>query len=82
MIYQVLLYSVLILYDGENCVLGLIEVTLEGQGIVVGNYDTTLWSNYTYMQFRGIPFAESPKGNLRFKVRLDKCLYRYILVVN
>jgi len=46
-------------------------VTLElsnGQGEVLGNYGSTAWTDQTFMQFRGIPFAEPPTEELRFRV--------------
>ncbi|XP_036670925.3 glutactin [Drosophila suzukii] len=45
-------------------------VTLElsnGQGEVLGNYGSTAWTDQTFMQFRGIPFAEPPTEELRFR---------------
>ncbi|XP_037933075.1 glutactin-like [Teleopsis dalmanni] len=44
-----------------------ITVDIKGQGSVLGNFGTTLWTNQKYMRFRGIPYAEAPSGNLRFK---------------
>ncbi|XP_054731971.1 glutactin-like [Anastrepha obliqua] len=44
-----------------------VRVNLRGQGVVVGNWNTTKWTSQAYMQFRGIPYAESPSGALRFK---------------
>lgn len=40
------------------------------QGAVRGNYDQTAWTGQSFMQFRGIPYAEAPIGELRFKVRI------------
>ncbi|XP_001352976.2 glutactin isoform X1 [Drosophila pseudoobscura] len=45
-------------------------VTVElanGQGKVLGNFDVTAFTDQRFMQFRGIPFAESPAGDLRFR---------------
>ncbi|XP_050741939.1 glutactin [Drosophila biarmipes] len=45
-------------------------VTVElsnGQGAVLGNYGLTAWTDQTFMQFRGIPFAEPPTEELRFR---------------
>lgn len=44
-----------------------ITIDIPNQGLIQGNYDTTLWSHQLFMSFRGIPFAESPRGPLRFK---------------
>lgn len=46
-------------------------VTVElynGQGTVLGNYAYTAWTDRAFMQFRGIPFAEPPIEELRFRV--------------
>lgn len=42
---------------------------IPGQGSIVGGYATTSWSEQAFMQFLGIPYAESPREELRFKVR-------------
>ncbi|XP_067648579.1 glutactin [Eurosta solidaginis] len=44
-----------------------IEVYIPGQGAVLGRIDETSWRQQKFFSFRGIPYAESPKGNLRFK---------------
>ncbi|XP_053954303.1 glutactin-like [Anastrepha ludens] len=44
-----------------------IEVNLPGQGAVLGSYDETLWTKQKFLSFRGIPYAESPSGKLRFQ---------------
>lgn len=36
-------------------------------GDIQGSINKT-WTNKEYMQFRGIPYAEPPVGDLRFKV--------------
>ncbi|XP_017483202.1 PREDICTED: glutactin-like isoform X1 [Rhagoletis zephyria] len=42
-------------------------VNIYGQGPVRGSYDETLWTKQQFLSFRGIPYAESPSGKLRFK---------------
>lgn len=37
-------------------------------GLVKGRLEYTLWGNQSYYAFRGIPYAEPPLGDLRFKV--------------
>lgn len=45
-----------------------ITVDLPGQGTILGDYGKTSWTNQTFMRFLGIPYAESPSRELRFKV--------------
>lgn len=44
-------------------------------GAVRGNYGQTAWTGQSFMQFRGIPYAEAPVGKLRFQVciRFETC---------
>ncbi|XP_030571274.1 acetylcholinesterase [Drosophila novamexicana] len=39
----------------------------DGQGAVRGNFGQTTWTGQSFVQFRGIPFAEAPIGDLRFR---------------
>ncbi|XP_037933074.1 glutactin-like [Teleopsis dalmanni] len=55
-----------------------VTVDIQGQGSVLGDFDTTLWTNQKYMQFRGIPYAESPRGKLRFKAPVARLPWRQI----
>ncbi|XP_004518726.1 glutactin [Ceratitis capitata] len=43
------------------------QVNIPGQGAVTGSVDQTLWTKQKFYSFRGIPYAESPSGPLRFK---------------
>lgn len=46
-----------------------IEVSLK-QGVVVGKVEKTLLKKQDFYTFKGIPFAETPTGELRFQVRI------------
>ena len=54
--------------SGQNMLSPTVTLDIPNQGLVQGDYDMTLWSRQTFMRFRGIPYAESPSGTLRFKV--------------
>ncbi|XP_075161852.1 esterase Q [Haematobia irritans] len=56
-----------------------ITLDLPGQGTIQGNFDTTSWSNQTFMRFLGIPYAESPSKELRFKHAVKRLPWRHIL---
>lgn len=43
-------------------------VSIPGQGVVIGSLTESTWTHQKIQQFLGIPYAESPSGNLRFKV--------------
>ena len=47
-----------------------VEVSLK-QGIVVGKVEKTIQKKQDFYTFKGIPFAETPTGELRFQVRLQ-----------
>uniref|UniRef100_A0A0A1WF75 Carboxylic ester hydrolase n=1 Tax=Zeugodacus cucurbitae TaxID=28588 RepID=A0A0A1WF75_ZEUCU len=53
--------------DPKDVISPNILVNLHGQGVVIGNTNTTAWTGQSYMQFRGVPYAESPSGELRYK---------------
>lgn len=44
------------------------NVTVGTLGNVIGLKETTKWTNKTIYAFRGIPYAEPPTGDLRFRV--------------
>lgn len=44
-------------------------------GRVQGERLKTLFDDKTYYSFKGIPYAEPPVGDLRFKVKLEKICY-------
>lgn len=50
-------------------------------GQVRGQEEFTLFENKSYFAFRGIPFAEPPVGELRFKVKLLIDFFFYIFNV-
>lgn len=56
-----------------------IDVNIPDQGQIFGTFDITSWTNQTFMQFLGIPYAESPKGTLRFKVLLKKYIFNHMI---
>lgn len=50
-----------------------VTVQLSGeQGAVRGNYGETAWTGQSFMQFRGIPYAEAPIQSLRFQAPVDR----------
>ncbi|XP_036326415.1 glutactin-like [Rhagoletis pomonella] len=49
-----------------------VRVNLPGQGVVIGNWNTTQWTGQPYMQFRGIPYAEPPSGEMRFRLSVPR----------
>uniref|UniRef100_A0A0A1WU09 Carboxylic ester hydrolase n=1 Tax=Zeugodacus cucurbitae TaxID=28588 RepID=A0A0A1WU09_ZEUCU len=48
------------------------QVNIAGQGAVLGSVDETLWTRQKFYAFRGIPFAESPSGERRFKAPVSR----------
>ncbi|XP_023305877.1 glutactin [Lucilia cuprina] len=56
-----------------------VTLDIPNQGTIQGDYETTLWSQQTFMRFRGIPFAESPRGPLRFKPPIKRLPWRHVL---
>ncbi|XP_067648578.1 glutactin-like [Eurosta solidaginis] len=53
-----------------------IEVDLPGQGAVLGSIDETLWTHQKFYSFRGVPYAESPSGKLRFKAPISRAPWK------
>ncbi|KAJ8984446.1 hypothetical protein NQ317_012510, partial [Molorchus minor] len=51
-------------------------------GPVVGQKNYSVGQNKTYYAFRGIPYAEPPTGNLRFRVRSEDCLFINVYTPN
>uniref|UniRef100_A0A1I8Q312 Carboxylic ester hydrolase n=1 Tax=Stomoxys calcitrans TaxID=35570 RepID=A0A1I8Q312_STOCA len=56
-----------------------VSLNLPGQGTIQGDFDTTSWSNQKFMRFLGIPYAESPTKDLRFKHAVKRLPWRHIL---
>lgn len=48
-----------------------VTVTLDGRHRIRGQTEYTIYENRPFAAFRGVPFAETPVGRLRFKVSLD-----------
>ncbi|ALC45101.1 Est-Q [Drosophila busckii] len=53
--------------DGAQAMSTLTVALADKQGEVRGNYGQTTWTQQSFMQFRGIPYAEPPVGPLRFR---------------
>ncbi|XP_067642472.1 putative inactive carboxylesterase 4 [Eurosta solidaginis] len=49
-----------------------VSVQLPGLGKVIGNTNTTLRTGKTFMQFRGIPYAQAPSGRNQFKAPVKR----------
>lgn len=65
-VFVVIYMTKIIVYRNDShCIM----LKIPGQGYILGNVDKTAWSKHSFMQFRGVPYAESPSGPLRFKVR-------------
>lgn len=63
---------VILIYLMVHCTLAIdTNVTVDGLGIVTGLRETTAWTNRIIYSFRGIPYAEPPIGDLRFRVSDD-----------
>lgn len=65
--------------SSQHSVLSAVTVDIPDQGTIQGDYEATLWSQQIFMSFRGIPFAESPRGHLRFKPPVKRLPWRHVL---
>uniref|UniRef100_A0A1A9W502 Carboxylic ester hydrolase n=1 Tax=Glossina brevipalpis TaxID=37001 RepID=A0A1A9W502_9MUSC len=71
--------DITIQYPAESQEGATMTLHIPGQGSIVGGYGTTLWSERTFMQFLGIPYAESPREELRFKLAVKRKPWTQIL---
>ena len=65
------LVVVVTLVTSKSIIIDSPRVNIPGQGAVLGSVAETLWTKQTFYSFRGIPYAESPSGELRFKVSVQ-----------
>ncbi|XP_055908085.1 glutactin [Eupeodes corollae] len=56
----------------------ILLLDLPGQGLIRGSQTNTAWTNQTVYQFLGVPFAESPSGDLRFKAPVERSPWKNI----
>lgn len=59
--------------DQQNNEGEFVTVTLSGCHRIRGRTQQTIYANRTFVAFKGIPYAEPPVGQLRFKVSI--CVY-------
>lgn len=50
-----------------------VTVTLDGRHRVRGQTEHTIYDNRPFVTFRGVPYAETPVGHLRFRVSVFRC---------
>ncbi|XP_067620085.1 para-nitrobenzyl esterase-like [Eurosta solidaginis] len=60
------MFATVALATAQSAIMDPPQVIIPTQGPVLGAIDETAWTNQKIMAFRSIPFAESPKGPLRF----------------
>lgn len=65
-------------HHAKKCNDEFVTVTLAGRHRIRGQSQQTIYGDKTYVAFKGIPFAEAPVGQLRFKV--SKMVMVYIVL--
>lgn len=61
-----ILCAILAIFGNDDC--DDFKVVRTSDGVVLGVKNTTKWQKIDYYAYKGIPYAEPPTGELRFKV--------------
>lgn len=64
-----ILCAIITIFGNGDC--DYFKVVYTSDGAVRGVKNTTEWQKCDYHAFKGIPYAEPPMGDLRFKVNIS-----------